>query len=112
MALLAPQQAAYPSFAPVYSAASAGGDTCMPADNTRLVVKNGSGAPINVTISSFPNTNEWGATIADLVVAVPAAGERWIGPFRGPAHADPVTGLVSISYSSATTVTVGLVAVP
>lgn len=110
MALLAVQAASYPSFAPVLVAATVGGDTAPPGDNYRLVVKNGGGAPINVTLSSFPNTTDWGGAIPDLVVAVPAAGERWIGPLRGPAHADPTTGLVSIAYSAVTTVTVGIVA--
>lgn len=111
MALIAAQSMAYPSGTPVYSAVSAS-DTFVPADNTRLVVKNASGGSINVTVSSFPNTNEWGAAIADLVVAVPAAGERWIGPFRGPAHADPATNLVTVTYSATPSVTAGLFSIP
>jgi hypothetical protein len=44
-----------------------------------IYVKNGSGASIDVTIAT-PNTID-GLAIADRVVAVPAAGERVIGPF-------------------------------
>ena len=110
MALIAAQNAGYPSAAIVYSAVSAS-DTFQPADNTRLVVKNGSASSINVTVSTYPDTAPHGAAIADLVVAVPAGAERWIGPFRGPAHADPGTGLVTVTYSATATVTAALVAI-
>lgn len=111
MALIPVQAANYPFLAPTYAAAAAG-DQFSAGDNLRLVVKNASGAPVNITISSFPDTSPWGAAMADLVVAVPATtGERWIGPFRGPAHADPATGLVSVTYSALPSVTVALVAI-
>lgn len=108
MALLTPQSLAYPSTAPVLSAVNAS-DTCLPADDRRLMVKNGSGAGITVTVSSFPDTSVWGTTIPDLVVTVAAGETRFIGPLRGTPHADPATGLVTFTYSSTTTITAALV---
>lgn len=66
-----------------------------------LWVKNGSGSPINVTIPT-PGT-VGGLAIADQVVAVPAAGERFIR--LGRVHRQ-TTGLAHVDYSAVTTVTV------
>lgn len=110
MALIGAQAVAYPSATVVYTAVNAS-DTFLPADNTRLVVKNASGASITVTVSSFPDLTPWGTSFPDLTVTVPAGGERWIGPFKGPGHADPTTGLVTVSYSSQASVTAALVAI-
>lgn len=111
MAAIPLQQPVYPSFAPLFAAA-ANGDTCVPGDRNYLWVKNGGGTSINVTVTSFPDTLPWGGAAADLVVAVPNGQERWIGPLRGTAHADPATGVVGIAYSALTSVTTALVMVP
>lgn len=111
MAALATQKVAFPGITPTYAAASAGGDTAVAGDQTYLIVKNGGGASINVTLLTFPDTSDWGSAIPDLIVAVPAAGERWIGPLRGsiftngPAGSTPAP---SIAYSAVTSVTVGV----
>jgi hypothetical protein len=107
MAALANQQLVGTGLAPAFSAAAGGGDTCTPGDKTFLVVKNGGGSPITVTLAAFPDTAPWGAAIPDPTVSVPAAGERWIGPLVGSSYANPSTGTVGISYSGVTSVTVG-----
>ena len=112
MALIAPQLLVETGVAPSFAAATGGGDTCAPGDKTFLVVKNGGGAPITVTLAAFPDTAPWGAAIPDPTVSVPAAGERWIGPLRGSSYANASTGLVGISYSGVTSVTVGVFTIP
>jgi hypothetical protein len=108
MALLATQVATGAGIGPAFAAASAGGDTMAVGEDVALYVKNASGAPVTVTIASPGVCNQGGNH--PLVVSVPAAGERLIGPLT-PAYrfGDPVTGLVSITYSSATSVTVAAI---
>jgi hypothetical protein len=89
---------------PSYQAAAAGGDSFPnTAGRAWLHVKNGSGGSINVTIAS-QKTCDQGST-HNLVVAVPAAGERLIGPFSDR-FADS-NGLVQVTYSGVTSLTVG-----
>lgn len=107
MADLAVQQISSPSLLPQFSAAAAGGDTCDPGDDNFLVVKNGSGASINVTLDTKPDTTDWGGTNPNLVVAVAAGTERYI-PVNRSYLRDPATGKVNITYSAVTTVTVGV----
>lgn len=65
---------------PTYSAATVDGHAF---DNSSgrvyLHVKNASASPVNVTIDVTKTTD--GLVIPDLVVSVPASGERIIGPF-------------------------------
>lgn len=84
--------------APTFAAAAAG-DTLKNDGHTFLHVKNGSGSPINVTLTATLKCSH-GAT-HDLVVAVAAGGEQIIGPLslnRFPKN-------VAVGYSSTTTVT-------
>lgn len=110
MAALATTVVPYPQGAgPTFVAAAVGGDTVTPGSRTRLIVKNGSGASITVTIPQFPATLANGMANPALVVTVPAAGERWIGPLDPSSFANPATGLVAVAYSAVTSVTVGVV---
>ena len=110
MAALATQSMAYPSSnSPTYAAAAGGGDTLKGGDNVRLLVRNGGGAPITVTIPAYPTTTDYGAAIPGLVVSVPAAGEKWIGPLNGSKYTNPATGNVEVTYSGVTTVTVAVI---
>lgn len=70
-----------------------------------LHVVNGAGAPINVTIQT-PGTVD-GLAIAEQVVAVTNAEERYIGPFP-PGIYNQSDGMVYVDYSSATTITVSV----
>jgi hypothetical protein len=89
---------------PTLIAAAGGGDTVKAAPNNVLEVANGSGSSINVTIT-VPRTLDTGVAYPSKVYAV-AAGARAKIPVP-LLFADPVTGLVAIAYSLATTVTVG-----
>lgn len=108
MALLATQTVVRTGLAPSYSAAAGGGDTFNPSPESFLHVKNGSGAPITVTVVTPGATG--GLAIADVSVSVPATtGDRMIGPLPGSLFADPTTGLGSITYSGVTSLTVAIV---
>lgn len=104
MALLTALQNSLPGVTLPFTPASGGGDTIAPDDRTALLVKNGSGSSINVTFTT-PGTVS-GLAIADVVLAV-AAGATALSPTLTAAlFGDPTSGLVSISYSAVTTVTV------
>jgi hypothetical protein len=110
MALLATFNVTEAGGAPTFVAAAGGGDTCrVPSGGTFLVVKNGGGSPINVTIDD-PLTPVPGGSAAnnDTVVAVPNAGERWIA-LNPQRHVNPSTGLASITYSDVTSVTIACI---
>ncbi len=103
MATLAYQQVAIAGTALTLAAASAGGDKLPPGGT--LVVRNSSVASINVTIA-VPGNTKYGLANPDLVVAVAAAAEKLIGPLPQDL-ADPIDGLVAVTYSAVTDVTVG-----
>lgn len=109
MATLNYAQATVAGTNPGLVAASAGGDKVGPSDRGALLVRNGSGASINVTVV-VPGNSRFGPPNPDVVVAVPAGADRLIGPL--PAElADPIDGLVAITYSAVTTVTVAAVSI-
>lgn len=83
-------------------AAAGGGDTLSAGERTFLVVNNGSGGSINVTVAS-PTTCSQGST-HPLVVAVGAGAVKYIGPLPENRFGDPV----SVTYSAVTSVTVGV----
>lgn len=105
MAALLTQAIGLPSLLPTFTAAAAGGDTATAGSDTFLVVKNGGGSSINVTLD-VPGLDDFGNANPDLVVAVVNATERYI-PLR---HAKLVqsNGQVNITYSAVTSVTVGI----
>ena len=70
-----------------------------------LIVKNGSGASINVTLDT-PGTLPTGDAYPDKVYAVPAAAERWIpilADYRQPG------GLANVAFSATASVTVAAI---
>lgn len=90
-------------------AATAGGDKVAPNDRGALLVRNGSAASINVTVV-IPGNTKYGEPNPDKVIAVPAGADRLIGPFPFDL-ADSVDGLVAITYSAVTTVTVAAITI-
>jgi hypothetical protein len=68
---------------------------------TILIVKNGSGASVNVTLDTPGNLNT-GDAYPDKVYAVPAAGERWI-PIL-PDYRQP-SGLANVAFAATASVT-------
>lgn len=103
MATLAVQRVTASGLTPTFAAASSGGDNAPVASGRVLLVKNGSGSSINVTMTTPGNVE--GVAVADPVLAV-AAGAVGAIPmssiYRG------TDGTAAIAYSSATTVTVAL----
>jgi len=104
MATLATQTIALSGLAPTYAAAAGGGDKCEVGDRQFLHVKNGSGAPITVTLTATAAVR--GQAVGNVTVSVPASGERMIGPLSADLLQNASDGLCAIGYSSATTVTV------
>lgn len=117
MATLTVQDVAQTGLAESLAAAAGGGDAFADdgTQRTFLEVANGGGGSINVTVAFPPTTQKLAGygvlTPADLVVAVGAGATKIIGPFP-KGFIDPTTGLISISYSGVTTVTVRAVRVP
>ncbi len=109
MAFLAIQQISRAGLNPALAAASAGGDAFPNAGRAFLRVKNANvAAPRNVTVASQlpPGALPQGASKTDLVVAVPASSERWIGPFD-PAAFNDSNGRVVATYDTEADLTVG-----
>lgn len=104
MASLAAQRIATAGTAPVYTGASAGGDTAPVGGGLTLHVSNGSGAAITVTVVT-PGTLD-GLAIADAALSVPAGGHGFV-PLTN-VYRDPVTGRAVITYSAVTTVNVAV----
>ncbi len=109
MASLSHQTIGFAGAAVSYVAAEVGGDFCTADPKSFLHVKNGGGAPINVTIAVAGTTN--GQNNADVVVAVPNGGERMIGPLVPELTGADTLGLVLLTYSAVTSVTVAVVQV-
>ncbi|MBC7193861.1 hypothetical protein [Marinobacter sp.] len=107
MALLNVQKASLTGLAPTFVAASAGGDSFVNDGKTVLHVKNGGASEITVTVNSQQPCN-YGFD-HDVTVAVPAGGERIIGPFRQDRFNNS-DGQVMVSYSAVTSVTVAAIA--
>lgn len=85
------------------TAAAGGGDEFANTGREALMVSNGSGAPITVTIETPQEVDE--LDVADRDVVVPAGETRLIGPFPKGTYND-ADGMVQITYSSVTTVLV------
>ncbi len=93
---------------PGFAAASGGGDKVAPSSRGAIIVDNASGGSITVTIA-WPGNSKYGVANPDPTVSVPAGEQRMIGPF-GSDLAD-TDGLVAISYSATTSVTVAAVTI-
>lgn len=107
---ITPQSPSLTGLTPAFAAA-ANTDQVRANGRTYLWVKNGSGSPINVTVITTAAFQ--GLGVADLVVAVPAGGEKIIGPFEksvfGGVGADKE--LADIDYSATASVTRAALAV-
>lgn len=93
-----------------YDPAAAGGDAVLNlSGDVFLHVKNGDVSSHTVTVTAQDSSEEvpgFGAmTKANLAVAVPASGERFIGPFPRQAFND-AGGDVQITYDDVTSVTI------
>jgi hypothetical protein len=86
--------------------ASVGGDACATGDGVKLLVKNGSGSSITVTLVT-PGKVDGDLDIADRTFTV-AAGEIGAIPMTDR-YRDKATGLATVTYSSATSVEVAVI---
>lgn len=91
---------------PTYDAVTAS-DTFLNDGRTFLVVKNGGGSAIDVTISDVVPCN-YGFT-HDLVVSVAAGAEEWIGVLPVGRFND--NGYATVTYSDITSVTAAAIKV-
>jgi hypothetical protein len=95
-------------------AAAGGGDAFLNDGRTFLVVTNGGGAPITVTVvvqkTSITVPGLGAVTFASIPVTVNNGTTKWIAVPSGPYNNS--TGRVSVTYSGVTSVTVGAVRVP
>lgn len=108
VALLALQRITQSGLAPAFAAADAAGDRFQPGDDVKLHVKNASAAAVTATVNSQKVCDQ--GVDHDLAVSVPAGGERVIGPLPANRFADPADGLVKVTYSAVTSVTVAALA--
>lgn len=98
-----------------YAAANNGDTIKVPTGNrVFLHVKNGGGAPINVTIpavvQNIVNAAAGSLEVPDLVTVVTNGEERFIGPF--PDAYVNALGNVTVNYSGVTTVTAAALILP
>ena len=107
MAFLNQQQMTSAGGAITLAPAAAGGDTAeIGSGRSFLWCKNGSGAAITVTLAT-PGTVDSDLAVADRTVTVPAAGDRLIGPLNPTVYGS----IVSVTYSSVTSLTVAVVSI-
>jgi hypothetical protein len=104
MATLGTQVIALAGLAPSYANATGGGDKCEVGDRVFLHVKNGSASSVTVTLTATASVR--GQVVSNLTVAVPASGERMIGPLNADLFQSQTDGLCAIGYSASATVTV------
>lgn len=106
MAVIATHHPAVSGTALGFVAASAGGDTIVAGSNIFLLVRNGSGAAVTVTLAT-PGNEFNGQPIPDTTVTVAPAADVVV----------PITkaydngGHAAITYSAVTSVTVAAIAV-
>ena len=110
MAKLTPQVIALAGITPTLVAAEAGGDNFENSGRDFIHIKNANAAAMDVIINSQVNCNQ--GVDHDISVTIPATtGEKFIGPFPKDRFND-ASGLVQITYSAVTDVTIGIVRLP
>jgi hypothetical protein len=91
-------------------AAAGGGDAMACGSGMMLQVVNGGGSPITVTLNiPAARTYEPNVAITSPAISVTNGTTKWIGPVDAATFADTTTGLLSITYSAVTSVTVAAV---
>lgn len=91
----------------LFTPASGGGDTCPAGAGVNLIVKNGSGSSVTVTVA-YPGKYDGDQSVSGRTFTVPATSGEFVIPVRD-VYRDPSTGVAAITYSSATSVTVACV---
>ncbi|MFI6160392.1 hypothetical protein ACIA59_10630 [Micromonospora haikouensis] len=100
------QQVTRTGLNPALTAPPADGDI-VDCGRVALMVTNGSGSPITVTVEATAAQD--GLDVADLVVSVPASGTRLIGPLPARTFGQPYdsadAGRAFVDYSAVASVT-------
>ena len=109
MALISYQDIGYAGDAVTFGAVTAS-DHLIPDDRGVLVVRNGSGVSINVTVQVGGST--FGQNHADAVRAVPAGGECWFGPALENLAGADTFGVVVFGFSATTSITAAAIRFP
>lgn len=101
-------------FTPALAAATVSGDTFLNDGRTFLVVTNGGGSPITVTVAvqrtSIRVPGAGTVTFAAIPVTIANGVTKWISVPQGPYN--NTSGRVVVTYSAVTSVTVGAFRVP
>ncbi len=108
MARLPTQRATPGGLAVAFVAATAAGDEFTPDRNQGLYAKNSSAASVDITVPTVAQVD--GVEIADLVIPVPAGGERLVR--LPPTLVRAADGFGDIGYSAAAGVTVAIIVLP
>lgn len=108
MATLSATQATFAGVAITYVAAGAGGDKFGPGDRRHFRVKNGSGGAITVTVV-VPGNTKYALAQPDIATSVAAGAEFCFGPFPVDLGDPADSGLISVTYSGVTSLTVAVV---
>lgn len=106
MATLTVQSTDLDGVVPSYTAVAAGGDEFPNDGRTMLHLKNGSGSAITVTVDSVVNCNQ--GVDHNSVTSVGNGAEAMIGPFDITRFNDSSTGRAAITYSTDTSLTIGV----
>jgi hypothetical protein len=109
MAELSVQQVSLTGLSATYTAAATAGDDFLNSGKSILHVMNADSASTTVTVNSIENCNQ--GYDHNVVVAVPAGSEIFIGPFNR-ARFNGADGKADITYSSVADLTVAVVEVP
>jgi len=108
MAVLTKQTASRSANAITMAAAAAGGDKFDNTGSELVLIKNGSGSPVTLTITT-PATMD-GLAVTDRTVAIPAGEMHLLGPWPTKYYNDS-NGQVSLGYSAETSVEVAIIGV-
>ena len=109
MATLTVQEISRSGITPSYGAAAGGGDQFPNDGRTYLHIKNGGGSSITLTVATQMTVD--GKAVADDAITVTNAQERVVGPFP-PGIYNDANGMVQLTYSGVTSVTVGAFRLP
>lgn len=96
----------YLGLTPALVAAASLGDQFINRDNRTFLVLKTAGTGSTVTIDSKVKCNQ--GHEHDAAITLGSTAEIWVGPFSPIEFSDGSTDLVSITYSSVATLTVGV----
>jgi hypothetical protein len=107
MSLLTVYEATLAGVAVPYAAVTASDTVPVGDRDTAIHVKNAGAGSTTVTVA-VPGNTAYGLAEPDLTVSVPAGSDRLIGPFD-LGLADSSTGLVTVTCSPTTSVTIAAI---